>query len=200
QPGIRTGPSNHVYVGFNDDGASAGKESSVNVSTDGGSTYRTVTIDRVGGANGDSPATRIAVNGSRVYAIFNRYGSVVESDANGERLNSEIVVVRSDNGGADDFKALGTSGNGVTIATPISIFTDDENTHLTLGQERIGSDIAIAVDPNNANHVVVVYGDAPGANDAGIAQLVLKESTDGGATWSQEKDRTPAAGVSARRG
>src|SRR5262245_18125882 len=195
QPWIRTGPSNHVYVGFNDDGASAGKNASINVSTDGGSSYRTVTIDRVGSANGDSPATRIAVNGSRVYAIFNRYGSVVESDANGERFNSEIVVVRSDNGGADDFKALGTSGNGnaVTIATPVSIFTDDENTHLTLGQERIGSDIAIAVDPNNANHVVVVYGDAPGPNDAGIAQLVVRESTDGGATWSQELHRTPSS-------
>jgi hypothetical protein len=193
QPWIRTGPSNHVYVGFNDDGASAGKNASVNVSTDGGSTYTTVTVDRVGSANGDSPATRIAVNGSRVYAIFNRYGSVVESDANGERFNSEIVVVRSDNGGADDFKVLGTSGNGnaVTIATPISIFTDDENTHLTLGQERIGSDIAIAVDPNNANHVVVAYGDAPGPNDAVIAQLVLKESTDGGATWSQENTGPP---------
>src|SRR5262245_61508819 len=193
QPWIRTGPSNHVYLGFNDDGASAGKEASVNVSTDGGSSYTTVTLDRVAHLNGDSPAVRIAVNGSRVYAIFNRYGSVVESDANGERSNSEIVVVRSDNGGADDFKVLGTSGNGnaVTIATPISIFTDDENTHLTLGQERIGSDIAIAVDPNNANHVVVVYGDAPGANDAGIAQLVVRESTDGGATWSQEKYRTP---------
>jgi hypothetical protein len=200
QPWIRTGPSNHVYVGFNDDGASAGKESSVNVSTDGGSTYRTVTIDRVGGANGDSPATRIAVNGSRVYAIFNRYGSVVESDANGERFNSEIVVVRSDNGGADDFKALGTSGNGVTIATPISIFTDDENTHLTLGQERIGSDIAIAVDPNNANHVVVVYGDAPGPSDANLVQLAVRESTDAGATWSQEKYRTPSSVRSALPG
>jgi hypothetical protein len=195
QPWIRTGPSNHVYVGFNDDGASGGMTASVNISTDGGSSYRTVTLDRVGGLNGDSPAVRIAVNGSRVYAIFNRYGSVVESDANGERLNSEIVVVRSDNGGADDFKVLGTSGNGnaVTIATPISIFTNDENTHLTLGQERIGSDIAIAVDPNNANHVVVAYGDAPGPNDAGIAQLVVKESTDGGATWSQELHRTPSS-------
>jgi hypothetical protein len=194
QPWIRTGPSNHVYVGFNDDGASAGKNASVNVSTDGGSTYTTVTVDRVGSANGDSPATRIAVNGSRVYAIFNRYGSVVESDANGERFNSEIVVVRSDNGGADDFKVLGTSGNGnaVTIATPISIFTDDENTHLTLGQERIGSDIAIAVDPNNANHVVVVYGDAPGPNGANLSQLAVKESTDGGASWSQEIYRTPS--------
>jgi len=199
QPWIRTGPSNHVYVGFNDDGVSGGKNASVNVSTDGGSSYTTVTVDRVGGANGDSPATRIAVNGSRVYAIFNRYGSVVESDANGERFNSEIVVVRSDNGGADDFMALGTLGNGVTIATPVSIFTDDENTHLTLGQERIGSDIAIAVDPNNANHVVVVYGDAPGPNDANLAQLVVRESIDGGATWNQ-KFTTPSSVRSALPG
>src|SRR5262245_43768494 len=202
QPWIRTGPSNHVYVGFNDDGASGGKNASVNVSTDGGSSYTTVTVDRVGGANGHSPATRIAVNGSRVYAIFNRYGSVVESDANGERFNSEIVVVRSDNGGADDFKVLGTSGNGnaVTIATPVSIFTDDENTQLTLGQERIGSDIAIAVDPNNANHVVVVYGDAPGPNGANVSQLAVKESTDGGTTWSQELYRTPSSVRSALPG
>ncbi|HKA05895.1 MAG TPA: VCBS repeat-containing protein, partial [Gemmataceae bacterium] len=123
----------------------------------------------------------------------------VESDANGERFNSEIVVVRSDNGGADDFMALGTLGNGVTIATPVSIFTDDENTHLTLGQERIGSDIAIAVDPNNANHVVVVYGDAPGPNDANLAQLVVRESIDGGATWNQ-KFTTPSSVRSALPG
>src|SRR5262249_13485964 len=55
QPWIRTGPSNHVYLGFNDDGASAGKEASVNVSTDGGSSYRTVTLDRLGGTNGGQP-------------------------------------------------------------------------------------------------------------------------------------------------
>jgi len=55
QPWIRTGPSNHVYLGFNDDGASGGKEASVNVSTDGGSSYRTVTLDRLGGPMGTAP-------------------------------------------------------------------------------------------------------------------------------------------------
>ena len=205
QPWIRTGPSNHVYVGYNNDGASDGKTASVNVSTDGGSSYTPVTVDRVGaqagpGGNEDSPAVRLAVNDSRVYALFNRYESVVETGANGDRFNSQIVVVRSDNGGADDFMALGTGGNGVTVATPVSVFTEDENTPLTLGQERIGSDIAIAVDPNNANHVVVAYGDAPGPNGAGIVQLVLKESTDGGATWSQEIHRTPSSTRSALPG
>src|SRR5262249_55752341 len=44
--------------------------------------------------------------------------------------------------------------------------------------------LAIAVDPNNANHVVVAYTDAPGANGAGIIQLVVTESFDGGMNWA----------------
>ena len=136
---------------------------------------------------------RFAVNGSRVYAVFNRYESVVESSTSGYRFNSQIVVVRSDNGGADDFMALGVGGNGVTVATPISIFTLKENNPLTLGEERIGSDIAIAVDPNNANHVVVAYGAAPGPNGANLVQLGVRQSIDGGATWSPEIYRTPSS-------
>src|SRR5262249_4949073 len=167
QPWMRTGPSNHVYVTYNDLSASGGKTASVLVSTDGGSHYTPVTLDRVGGSapSGfaqDAPTVRSAVNGNTVYAIFTRWNTVVENDSDGARLGSDVVIVRSDNGGADDFKALGTSGNGVTIASPTSVFALEESTHLTLGQERIGSDAAIAVDPNNANHVVVAYGDAPG--------------------------------------
>ena len=87
QPWIRTGPSNHVYLGFNDTGAADGKTASVNVSTDGGSSHTTVTLDRVGASAGpggdeDSPAVRFAVNGNKVYAVFNRYESVVESGPN----------------------------------------------------------------------------------------------------------------------
>jgi len=79
QPWIRTGPSNHVYVAFNDlgqFGPGNGRTASVNVSTDGGSNYTTVRLDRVGGsapgAAQDDPAVRVAVNGSRVYAVFDR--------------------------------------------------------------------------------------------------------------------------------
>jgi hypothetical protein len=58
---------------------------------------------------------------------------------------------------------------------------------LTIGQERIaGGDIAIAVDPNNANHVVVAYTDAPGDNGAGVVQLVVTESFDGGRSISPD--------------
>jgi hypothetical protein len=191
QPWIRTGPSNHVYVAFNDLGQfnpGNGRTASVNVSTDGGSNYTTVSLDRVGAAVGqDDPAVRVAVNGSRVYAVFDRWTSTVENGANGSRFDSQLVVVRSDNGGADSFMALGAGGVGVTAATHIGVFANTQNTVLTLGQERIaGGDLAIAVDPNNVDHVVVAYTDAPGPNGAGVIQLVVTESFDGGTSWTQK--------------
>jgi hypothetical protein len=192
QPWIRTGPADHVYVAFNDLGQfnpGNGRTASVNVSTDGGVNYAPpVRLDRVGAAVGqDDPAVRVAVNGSRVYAVFDRWTSAVENSANGSRFNSQLVVVRSDNGGADNFMALGAGGIGVTAATHIGVFANMQNTVLTLGQERIaGGDLAIAVDPNNADHVVVAYTDAPGADGAGVIQLVVTESFDGGANWTQK--------------
>src|SRR5262249_19937463 len=107
----------------------------------------------------------------------------------------QLVVVRSDDGGEDDFEALGPGGNGVTAATHIAVFSNPDlnnppiSTPLTIGQERIaGGDLAIAVDPNNANHVVVVYTNAPGDNgpSTGIIQLVVTESFNGGTTWNEK--------------
>ena len=206
QPWLRTGASNHVYVAYNDLGKTIGNggnggTASVNVSTDGGSTYTTVTLDRVGAAAGqDDPAVRVAVNGSRVYAVFDRWTSQVEGGASGFRFNSQLVVVRSDNGGADDFTALGAGGNGVQAAAHTGVFANIQNTVLTLGQERIaGGDLAIAVDPNNPDHVVVAYTNAPGPNGAGVVRLVMTESTDGGATWDQ-KFATPSSARSGQPG
>jgi hypothetical protein len=101
-------------------------------------------------------------------AVFDRWTSTVESASPNEaRYNSQLVVVRSDDGGADNFMALGAGGIGVTAATHIGVFANAQNTILTLGQERIaGGDLAIAVDPNNSDHVVVAYTDAPGADGA----------------------------------
>ncbi len=188
QPWIRTGPSNHVYVGYNDLSAAFGKTASVLASTNGGSTYTPVTLDRVGGAAGqDAPSIRLAVNGNTAYAVFTRWNSVLDTDSFGEdRFTSQVVVVRSDNGGADAFAALGANGNGVQVATPTSWFASTRNAPLTLGQERTGGDVAIAVDPNNASHVVVAYGNAPGPTGSGQVQLSVAESTDGGAHWQTE--------------
>ena len=192
QPWIRTGPSNHVYVAYNDldkagpsdGGTGNGGTASVLISNDGGNTYRSVTLDRVGDPFQDDPSVRLAVNGNTVYGVFVRWNTEVESDATGARFGSQVVVVRSDNGGADNFAALGSGGNGVQVATTTDVFTDTGGTTLSIGKERIAAEAAIAVDPNNANHVLVAYQNAPGANGVGQVQLVVAESNDGGATWS----------------
>jgi hypothetical protein len=49
QPWIRTGPSNHVYVAYLDTSAVAGQNARINVSTDGGVNYTSLSLDRVGG-------------------------------------------------------------------------------------------------------------------------------------------------------
>lgn len=182
QPWIRTGPSGQTYVAYNNLSNAAGKTASIIVSGNNGSSYASqVTLETVAPVGGqDAPSVRTAVNGSTVYAAFTRWGAVTESDANGTRFgNSQVVVVKSTNSGAS-FSA------GVTAATTTGYFANTINTPLTLGQERTGSDVAIAVDPNNANHLVVAYGDAPGANGSGLLQLHVTESTDGGATWANK--------------
>jgi hypothetical protein len=198
QPWIRTGPADHVYVAFNNLdntgpgflGTGNGDTATVLVSTNGGSNYTPVIVDRVGTMFQDGPAVRLAVNGNTVYSAFIRWNSVVESNANGTRFNSQVVVVRSDNGGADSFAAIGQGGDGVQVATTIDLYANTSNNPLTLGQNRsVGGNVAMAVDPNNSQHVLVVYHDAPAP---GQLQLVLSESTDGGLTWAKRFE-TPSS-------
>ena len=184
QPWIRTGSGGQTYVASNNFNAAnaGGKTASIEVSSNNGVTYSpTIVLETVSPAGGqDAPSVRQAVNGSTVYAAFTRWGAVTENDANGMRFgNSQVVIVKSTNSGA-------SFSGGVTAATVTGYFANASNTPLTLGQERTSSDLAIAVDPNNANRVVVAYGDAPGANGSGLLQLHVAESTDGGTTWTNK--------------
>lgn len=186
QPWVRTGPGGQTYLAYNNlsnFGASNGKTASIVVSGNNGVTYVSpVTLETVTPAGGqDAPSVRQAVNGSTVYAAFTRWGP--SSGVTGGTIfpGSQVVVVKSTNAGAS-FSA------GVSAATTTGYFANASNTPLTLGQERTSSDLAIAVDPNNANHVVLAYGSVP---SSGQLQLNVVESTDGGATWSAPKFTTP---------
>jgi hypothetical protein len=194
-PWIQTGPSGQTYEAYNNPDNAGGRSASMRVSANNGATFAPpVTLETVDPKAGqDAPFVRQAVNGSTVYAAFIRWGDVIEDDANGVRFgDSQVVVVKSTNSGAA-FSA------GVAAASTTGSFALGINTPLTLGQERAGSDVAIAVDPNNANHVVVAYSDAPGADGSGLLQLHVIESTDGGATWTN-KFTTSAAVRSALPG
>ncbi len=177
-----------LYIGVNDLNNSGGNTATVHMSTDGGTTWSNTIIDRLGGSAGqDSPAVRLAVNGDKVYAAFIRWNTpILQNDADGIRVAAQVVVVRDDHGatGASKFQALGSSGNGAVVGSTISAFTNTttgDNGPLALGNERAGSDLAIAVDPNNANRVFVAYTASPAS---GQIRLIVQESTDGGATWS----------------
>ena len=94
--------------------------------------------------------------------------------------SNDVVIVRDDNwaSGANPFTALiDTDGKqGIRIATGVN----DPFNSISLGQQRIGSDLAIAVDPNNSATVYVCWGDL----QAGTYTLYVRKSTDSGATWS----------------
>ena len=185
QPWIRTGPGGQTYVTSNNFNAAnaGGRTASIEVSSNNGATYSsTIVLETVNPAGGqDAPSVRSAVNGSTVYAVFTRWGNAVTdpSTQNTVFTNSNVVVAKSTNTGAS-FAA------GVTAANTNGYFSNTNNTPLTLGQERTGSDVAIAVDPNNANRVVVAYGSAGTTPTSGTLQLHVVESTDGGTTWTQK--------------
>jgi hypothetical protein len=185
---MRTGPSGQTHEAYNNLSNPGGRTASIRVSANNGVTFAPqITLETVNPAGGqDAPSVRQAVNGSTVYAAFTRWGGLIENDANGLRFgNSQVVVTKSTNAGV----AFSAS---VRAATTTGYFANASNTPLTLGQERTSSDLAIAVDPNDPNHVLIAYGDAPGANGSGLLQLHVIESTDGGATWSTSKFTSPA--------
>jgi hypothetical protein len=185
QPWIRTGPGGQTYVTSNNFNAAnaGGRTASIEVSSNNGVNYSpTIVLETVNPAgHQDAPSVRSAVNGSTVYAAFTRWGNAVTDSATGNTVftGSNVVIAKSINAGAS-FAA------GVTAANTNGYFSNTNNTPLTLGQERTGSDIAIAVDPNNANRVVVAYGSAGTTPTSGILQLHVVESTDGGTTWTQK--------------
>ena len=183
QPWVRTGPGGQTYLAYNNLSNAGGKTASMIISANNGTTYGPqITLETITPAGGqDAPSVRQAVNGSTVYAAFTRWGTPSAAIGGTVFLGSQVVVVKSINSGA-------SFSSGVSAATTTGYFVNASDRPLTLGQQRTSSDLAIAVDPNNANHVVVAYGNVPAS---GQLQLNVIESTNGGANWSTPKFTTP---------
>lgn len=170
----RVGGTDRLYVGVNDLSVFPGKTATVRFSTDGGTTWNNEVIERVNpGAGQDGPPIRVAANGNRVYAAFERWTAGL---ANGD-FTSNIVVVRDDNGVTGGpgmrFQALGA--NGSTVVSGLTVPFGGTS----LGAERLGSGLSIAVDPNNPNKVFVAYNQVVGGQPVVSVHL----STDGGVSW-----------------
>ncbi len=184
QPWIQTtrvGGVDRLYIGINDLSQRSGKTATVYSSLDAGVTWRRTVIEQVASPLGqDGPPVRVAVAGETVYAVF--------LHGNGFARNSvfgDVVIVKDTAGGANNFRDLGVG----VVAAGDRLFTSGN-----LGQERLGSDLSLAVDPSNPNNVYVAFGVFDGD---GSPVIQVAASKDGGATWAQVYETRARAGLPA---
>src|SRR6266513_3056917 len=185
QPFVRTsavGNADRVYIGLNDSDAADGRTATVEVSLDGGTTYTSRRIETRNTAGQNGPSIRPAVaQDHTVYVAY--FGWRSNAGAN---VTSDVVVVRDDSGatGATPFRDLVDPSDhlpGRLVATHVTIPWSNAP---TLGQERIGSTLSIAVDALHSDNVYLAWADRAGTGDIYTAHV--RRSTDRGATWSGE--------------
>ncbi len=197
---VPSGPAvglDRVYVGHNDFNAtpaSATVEASLDAATAAPPAGFTADRGEVRGTLGqDGPSIRPAIHPDGiVYAAY--FGWRVTSAGN---PTGDVVVVRDDNwaSGAMPFTAIKDPSDGlagVLVATGVTFPFNN-----LLGTQRVGSQLAIAVDPRDSDTVYVAWGD--GASGASYT-LHLRRSSDGGVTCSYTNgSSTPALATTGRR-
>ncbi len=184
------GTTDRVYVANNDFNALDGRTATVDVSLDGGTMFRTVRIETrsTGGAQQDGPSVRPAIaNDGTVYVAYFGWRSFLANNT----AYSDIVVVRDDNGaaGTNPFRDLVEPTDnqpGRIVAHEVRIPWSNQP---TLGNERIGSTLSIAVHPTNSNIVYVAWADGEGSTYT----LHVRRSIDRGQTWSADVRRVENA-------
>ncbi len=131
-----------------------------------------------GSGNQDGPSIRPAVHADgTIYAAYFGWRTFGTSTN-----TTDVVVVRDDNwgAGATPFTALTDVGDGlagVRVATGVTL----PSLGTPLGNQRIGSSLAIAVDPRDSRTVYLAWADGANAN---AYTIHLRRSTDRGVTWS----------------
>jgi len=193
----------HVFVGSNDRpgpaGPPVGRTATIDRSLDGvGATPpppSNFTVNRVETRATawlapfpaqDAPAVRPAAHpDGTVYAVF----CAPRSTTGASTLVCDIVVVRDDSwaGGASPFGNLTDTSD--TLAGRI-VRTGRNVPWMTfMGQERLGPNLAIAVDPRDSANVYIAWVDLSAGSSSTIHVI---RSTNGGVSWSMNDLRTIA--------
>lgn len=200
QPFVRAIANNgkaFVYVGNNDTSQSVGtgKTATVDVSDNGGVSYKSIRIESrqtadisgctIAQARQDGPSVRptVAKDGTVYVAHFGWRRFV--GDCGSAEVTTDVVVSRDDSWatGPGPFKALKDPEDhldGIRVAKGVSVqWMNDES----LGHERTGSTLTLAVDPKNSKRIFVAWA------DGGTAQqpytIHVRHSVDKGVTWGQ---------------
>ncbi len=184
--GLGTG-NDHTYVGNNNTQLAtdtASVDLSLNPVPPPPAGFNADVIDTSATCGQDGPSVRPAIHmDGTVYVAFFRW----TASCGGAPGTAEVVVVRDDNWGTgpNAFQALHDLGNnsiGQRVITGIQIPWLQ-----LLGTQRVGSQLAIAVDPNDSGTVYVAWGD--GATGATFT-LHVRHSTDRGQHWDNADLRT----------
>ncbi len=127
-------------------------------------------------------------NADRVYGDHTVYVAYFGwRSQTGSDVTSDVVVVRDDSGatGSAPFKDLVDPSDhlpGRLVATHVTIPWSNAP---TLGQERIGSTLSIAVNPLHSDTVYLAWADRVGNGD--IYTVHVRRSGDRGITWSGDR-------------
>jgi hypothetical protein len=195
QPFVQTasagaGGGDRVYIGDNDFGAPPGKTSTVDFSTNGGiskAKFKALRIETRGTSGQNGPQVRpVCHPNGTVYAAYYRWTSQSGNfSSNTLRVTADVTVVRDDTGaqGAKPFRnLLDTDGlPGKRVAQGVT-FPFHRSGASVEGQQRLGGDISIAVDPRNSKTVYLSFAGLQN----NIYTLHVRRSLDGGVTWSND--------------
>ena len=175
--------ADRVYIGNNNFAASVSSQTAtVDLSTNAATAaapagFAPASAEARATSGQDGPSVRAAsAPDGRVYAALLGWRS------GSSTFVSDVVVVRDDAGatGSSKFQSLlGSDGlAGTKVATGQNMTFNSQ-----LGSDRVGSSLAIAVDPTDSLTVYVAWGED---GTGGGWTLHLRRSTDGGATWSSD--------------
>ncbi|TJZ59169.1 hypothetical protein FCH28_03455 [Streptomyces piniterrae] len=173
-----------VYVGNNDFGHGS-RTATVDVSGNARTApapagFTRAGIERRATTGQDGPPVRIALHpDGTVYAAFQSW-----QNRSGSNVTFDVVVTRDDNGGIganpfQDLKDAQDSAIGQRVATQRFV-----KFGAFMGQERLGGDLSIAVDPTAPGSVYVAWCDRVGGLAGTDYTLHVRHSADHGQTWS----------------
>jgi hypothetical protein len=197
--------SEAVFIGNNDFNQPNGQTATIDFSSDAAGAapgFKSSKIDALPGMpqGQDAPSIRPAVHpDGTVYGVFLHQVGVTPAPAQLQIYN--VVVVRDDHfgGSGQPFTALSGSGGaiGAVIAQRrvIPFLPNRRGQPGPLGQERIGSHLAIAVDrrPGQSQTVYTAWADLVSGPGGSSYTLHLSRSTNRGQTWSADLLTIPNA-------
>jgi hypothetical protein len=184
---VGKGSKDRVYIGNNDFNQPSGHTATVDLSLDARTAaapagFGPHSVERRATIGQDGPPVRVALHADgTVYAVHERWvsGSV-------PNITMDVVVTRDDNwgSGANPFSALVDSGDGKIGKRVVTGRFIKWNA--TMGQERLGGDLSIAVDPTNSSIVYIAWCDRVGGVAGTDWTLHVRRSTNRGQTWSND--------------